>query len=143
MPPALQIILSLVAVIASGVSALVYGKFKVMESSIDTFTAANTELRTAVEFEQNQRLRDKDQCDVAIAKERERRERDRSECDRQVAQLQGRVDALTGNIGDVIAGAVLKTLEVQSSLQGPAHDSTSDRLDRLEEWQAKSQGDGR
>lgn len=143
MPAALQIVLSVVAVIASGVSALVYGKFKVMQASIDTFTASNTELRQAVEFEQSQRKIDREQCDDAIAQETKRRENDRTECARQVANLQGKVDALTGNIGDVIAGAVLKTLEVQGALQGTSHNPLSDRLDRLEQWQANHQGDGR
>lgn len=132
MTEAFQIGLAVIAVLAMGVSYLAYGRSKVMQSNLDTMTKSNGELRDAIEFEQKQRVLDNERCDKAIAGERQKREHDRSVCDKEIANLQGRVDALTGDIGSVIASAVLKTIEVQGSVQGSQHAENSSRLDRIE-----------
>lgn len=132
MSDAVQIALAVIAVLAMGVSYLAYGRSKVQAANLDTMTKANSELRDAIEFEQKQRVLDNERCDKAIGVEREKREHDRSVCEKEIAKLQGRVDALTGDIGSVIATAVLKTIEVQGSVQGSQHAENSSRLDRIE-----------
>lgn len=99
----LQIALGVLSLIAAAVATFVAGRWRALASNLELVSQTNDELRSALEFERGERLRD-------IA-----------ECDRKTALLQGKIDVLVGNIGEVIAKAVLKTLEIQNAVQGPQH----------------------
>ena len=108
------LIASVIAVVVVTRSKRVETALKVMGDSVDTISTANRELREmadlrAAQYEAN-RVADQKACDEALAAERNARIADNLECATQIAKLQGKVDVLTGDVGDMIATAVLRTI---------------------------------
>jgi hypothetical protein len=108
------LIASVIAVVLVTRSKRVETALKVIGESVDTISTANRELRDmieqrAVQYAAN-RLADKQACDEALAAEREARQADNLACAKDIATLQGKVDVLTGDMGDMIATAVLRTI---------------------------------
>lgn len=105
---------SIIAVVVVTRSKRVETALGVMGDSVDTISTANRELREMIEQRAIQyaanRLVDQKACDEALAIERAARQAEGLLCATQIATLLGKVEVLTGDVGDMIANAVLRTI---------------------------------
>ena len=122
---AVLLVATVIAVYLVTKSKRVETSLRIMGESVDVLSTANAELRSIIDQNEAtykwQRAEDRRKCDQALAEEVEARRKENIDCNTKIATLQGKVDALTTNIADVISTAVLKTLEVSTAVQGPKH----------------------
>lgn len=130
----LELGLGSVAGLATAVSTVVTVGFKGLRAS-------NVELRAAIEFEQSQRERERLECGRALDTEREVRQREHTSHVGEIKRLEGRIQGLTGDAGELIANAVIKTLSISHG-NGNGLDLYA-RVTTLESQQAANQGDGK
>lgn len=93
-------LITLVGVIAAGVSL---SRSSALRASLETITLANAELRQANSDLRAESAADRARFDRRIAEETEKR-----------AQLEGRLQALTADLGRMIVDAVVRTVEATS-----------------------------
>lgn len=87
---------------------LVYGKFGALNASMELFGLANTELRAQAEASKEAAAQLRLDFQAQMADER-------AKCAHELGQLQGQVGALTGSLGDRIAGAVIAALDKRAA----------------------------
>lgn len=118
---AIVLIASLVAVYLVTKSQRVEKSIETLGSLVDTLTKGNADLRAEASYREQQhqleRVADKNACDNALAAERAARQLETLACQREISMMQGKVDALTTNIAEVIATAVLRTIDHASSAE--------------------------
>lgn len=107
---------------------IVTGRQKALQSSLDLFALANTELRAQVDAGREDRARLQSEFDAKLADER-------AECARVTGHLQGQLTVLTGTLGHDIASSVLTAVrDLSKQLEG-ARASVADRVDAAEQAQ--------
>lgn len=95
-------LLTLVGLIAAGVSL---SRSSALRSSLETITMANVELRQANADLRAESEADRQRFDRQLAEEREKR-----------AALEGRLEAVTADLGRMIVEAVVRTVRETSNL---------------------------